>query len=161
MVQDGDDSSDTSVLDKLDILVSQHWTIATDTTEFFCNLSTFNIFYRPIITGAQISEFEAEQRYHKPQKYENEFWYDGTLGCDLLHRRVQWRGMVCNWKLWSEPDDANDAAQIVLTTPEGEYHYLIAPETFCHKLEQRKRWLHGDDEDVEEAEVEQEAELER
>lgn len=129
-------------LKRLDISVSRNWILATDTTEFMCDLATFDIFYRPIVTDDLIARREAELNDH------GEFEVQDTSG-----RGRPW-GQVCNWKLWNQPDDTNRAVQIVLTSPEGEHHYLIAPETFRAKLEQRKRWLHEDYKDLDQVSTE-------
>lgn len=121
-------------LQKLDTSISSSWIFATSTTEFLCDLATFDIFYRPIITEDPTI-----------RRGELEFQED-----ERCRRGLQ----VCNWKLWNYADDTNETAQIVLTTPEGDHYYLVAPETFHDQLEQRKRWLLGDWEDRDRASTE-------
>lgn len=139
------------ILDRLDISISQNWILATDTTEFLCDLDAFDIFYRPIITDDPTIELEAERHYYRAILQQGTH-SERSLGEN--RRRGYYRGQVCDWKLWTEPDDTNGAAQIVVTSPEGEHHYLIAPETFRTKLEQRKEWLYEDYQENESANAE-------
>lgn len=138
-VQHGEDCREK--LCRIDISISEKWILATDTVEFLCDLATFDIFFRPIVTIDTINQQEAEMNYRRAI-----LSYGTTAEGTTGNSRIQYspRGQVCNWKLWTMPDDTNMAAQIVLTSPDGEVHYLIAPETFRDNLEQRKRWLKED-----------------
>lgn len=136
----GDDATNTR-LDRLDSSVSRNWILATNTTEFMCDLATLDMFYRPIITDDPTIGLEAERHYYTAVAQQSNTSYE-----HLAARRPPryYRGQVCNWKLWTEKDDTNSAVQIVVTSPEGECHHLIAPETFRAKLEQRRNWLYED-----------------
>lgn len=62
----------------------------------------------------------------------------------LSRKRHIRRAQRCSWKLWPEPDDTNSGPQIIVTDPNGVNNYLIDPETFQAKLQQRRKWLHNE-----------------